>query len=440
MTSRTQLGRLLGALCFAAVMAGMAAGQDEPTAPFPAGPAAIDEALTPADEQPQEPAPDAADAAGDAAPEDGAATTAEQDAATPPAGDEAPADEAAPLDQPASEAEAPATPEARLQQAYELSKTAKTAAELTRMIELCDSALAANLEGQFARYGKQLISWAHNERGEVLAEQGRGEEALADFEKSLQYDSTRWKALHNRAISYALAGLYDQSLADFDATIKLKPNYANAYFNRGELLYDRGEYQQAVEDYSRAIRLAPRDSEAYNSRGHAWYKQGNFDRAVADYNRALQLEPENAAAYVNRGDTYADRGQYGQAASDYRAAIRINPNLGRAYQSTAWLMATCPDERFRHREHAVTAAKKALELDGENYRYLDTLAAAYANAGDYATAAQTVTSAIQQAPPDTAEVYQTRLGEYEANRPWREARGGSRRSTVAQSRRANAGR
>jgi tetratricopeptide (TPR) repeat protein len=354
------------------------------------------------------------------------ASPAAEDGDDSPLSDESGADAVADAPAPAANEEASAvnqrdsSPEKLLGEAYQLSRTANTIEELTRMIELCEQAIAAKPTGAFERYAKQLTSWAYNRRGELEAEGERNDAALADFEKSLEYDNKRWKAFHNRAVSRAMAGEIEAALADFEMTIKLNPSYANAFFNRGELLYDQGRYQEAVDDYSRAIRLAPRDSQAYNSRGHAWYKLGDYDRAIADYSRAIQFDGENAAAYVNRGDAYGDLAQYGRAAADYRNAIRIDPKLGRAFQSAAWLMATCPEPRYLNAEYALTAAKTAIELDGENYRYLDTLAAALANAGQFEEARETMERAIELAPSDIVEVYKARLAKYEAGEPYRD--------------------
>ena len=54
----------------------------------------------------------------------------------------------------------------------------------------------------------------------------------------------------------------------------------------------------------------------------------------------------------------------GRKLPNYRQAIKLSPKLGRAYRGVAWLMATCPEERFRNAELAVASARQALALDG----------------------------------------------------------------------------
>jgi tetratricopeptide (TPR) repeat protein len=218
-----------------------------------------------------------------------------------------------------------------------------------------------------------------------------------------------------------MQGDYERALADFDRTIEIKPDYANARFNRGEIHYEQGEFRRAIDDYNQAIRLSPRDSAAFNSRGHAYYKLKDYRQALRDYTDAIRVDPTNAAAYTNRGDAYADKADFARASSDYRAAIRIDPALGRAYQSAAWLLATCPVDRFRDSKLALEAAQKAIELDGEDdYRYLDTLAAAYANAGDFREARELQSKVVSLAPAAEAERYEERLALYRQDRPYRD--------------------
>jgi tetratricopeptide (TPR) repeat protein len=317
----------------------------------------------------------------------------------------------------------PARPDDLVARAEDLSKTAKTVEQYTEVVSLCDQALADGPSQKWEAYAHKLAAWALNRRGEMRAADGEDAAALEDFEASIRHDSKRWQAIHNRGVSHAMQGQLEAAIADFDLTIKLNPNYANAHFNRGELLYEQGAYEAAINDYNRALRLAPRDSAAYNSRGHAYYKLGNYRQALADYSYAIRLDPQNAAAYTNRGDAYGDLARFEEAARDYRAAIRIDPKLGRAYQSAAWLMATCPREQYRNAQYALMAANKAIELDGEgDYRYLDTLAAAQANAGKFDEAKATEQRVVEMAPPDTIETYKARLALYESGRPYRDTK------------------
>jgi tetratricopeptide (TPR) repeat protein len=312
---------------------------------------------------------------------------------------------------------------------YEQTKVARTAEEFTAIIDQIVAAQQGQLSKANADYFKSLLSWAHNRRGELLIEQidGAGAEqaaklaadALADFEESLKLDGTRWKARLNRGVSYAQAGRLEDAEADMSAVLRTNPQYANAWFNRGEIHYALGQYSQAIADYQRVLQLAPRDFAAVTAIGHAYFVQSQYDSAVSWYDRAVQLQPSSAEALANRGDAYHRRGQWDRAGADYLAALEIDDQLGRAYQSGAWLLATCPIEAYRNPQRAVTAAEKAIELDGDgNYQYLDTLAAAYARAGKFQEARQAIARAIEKAPQSEREVLTRRQSLYAAGRPY----------------------
>ena len=289
---------------------------------------------------------------------------------------------------------------------------------------MCRQARRAKPSEDVAAYADQLAAWAHNRRGEQYAQQavdltGQDQQAkaaefdaqaLADFQAAVELDPKNWKALHNRGVSQALAGQLDDALKDFSRVVELKPDYANAWFNRGEVRADRGEHEQAVADYTQAIRLKPEDLDAHVRRGQAYLQLQKLREALADYDRAVQLAPDEAEPLLDRGDLHRSLGQWQLAAEDYRRAVALDHRSSRAYQRAAWILATCPVDRYRNVDLAVQAAEKALELDGEqDVKYLDTVAAAYANAGQFDKACETLARAIDTSPAD-AETFRTRLG------------------------------
>ncbi|REK17912.1 MAG: tetratricopeptide repeat protein [Planctomycetota bacterium] len=285
---------------------------------------------------------------------------------------------------------------AALQDAFARSKTAESEADYTAIIDLCRRGQEAELSPAYAKYAKQLLGWAYNRRGEARAEAGSDADALADFEKAVEL-SGAWRALHNRGVSYAALGRIEEAMADFDRAIKLNPSYSNAFFNRGELRYRQGDDAGAIEDYTRSLELGSPDAATFNSRGHAYYRMKRFGDALRDYGAAVELDPKNPDPLINRGDAYSDLGQYGEAAEDYRNAVKIAPENARAYQAAAWLMATCPDAHYRDDQLAIDAATRAVELGGETYRNLTTLAAAQASAGKFDEALASQDKAISAA-------------------------------------------
>ena len=325
--------------------------------------------------------------------------------------------------------------EALLRDAHGKTKTAGTREDYEQIVRLCERAKGGQPSATLQKYANELLAWTHNRLGELYAEQAaeltkQGQQAeaaehdakaMSEFQAAVDANPDYWKGCHNRGVSYALQRKFDEAIGDFGRVVKLRPQYANAWFNRGEIYFDLGRYEEALSDYTQVMQLAPDDYDAHVRRGHTYFHLRRFREALTDYDRAAELAPGKVEAVVNRGDANRNLGQWRQAAEDYQKAVGLDSRSGRAYQSVAWLMATCPEEKYRKDKLAVQAAERAVKLDGaEDFKYLDTLAAAYANAGDYEKAQATIAEALKIAPDEHRDALARRLDLYKAEKPYRE--------------------
>ncbi len=123
--------------------------------------------------------------------------------------------------------------------------------------------------------------------------------------------------------------------------------------------------------------------------------------AVIDYDKSLRANPNYAEAYYARGRIGQEIAHYDLAIADYNQALAVNPKLTAAYNALGWLHATCPDEQYRDGSKAFENASKAYQLDGGKYwGYFETLAAAYAESGDFKKAKDNQAKAIELAAAD----------------------------------------
>jgi tetratricopeptide (TPR) repeat protein len=124
----------------------------------------------------------------------------------------------------------------------------------------------------------------------------------------------------------------------------------------------------------------------------------------------------------NRGLALRDLGEFDKALAAYDEAVRLAPNSASAYHNRAWLRATCPDQRFRDGRKALEDAKTACDLHSwKDYRSLTSLAAAYAELGEFNNAIESQRQAIDVAPDADKKKLQPRLELYQAGKPYREA-------------------
>ena len=195
-----------------------------------------------------------------------------------------------------------------------------------------------------------------------------------------------------------------------------------ARVNRGNLFLEEGRYDRAVEDFTSAITVNPLYALVYYNRSLARHFQGKHDIAIEDFNRAITLDSKMYHAFYSRGLSSIGKGQFGSAIKDLSKAIELEPGDAYTYNSLSWLLATVDQGKFRDGKRAVELAKKAVELTGaKESGPLDTLAAAYAEAGDFNSAKGTQKEAILLASEKKEiETYKKRLALYEAGTPYRE--------------------
>jgi tetratricopeptide (TPR) repeat protein len=301
-----------------------------------------------------------------------------------------------------------------LEQAHDLAGTAETEAEYSRVVDACRRVMAHEQQGVAADYAKQLASWALNRRGQLYVKAGRKQDAMLDFQASIRLDAKCWRAIHNRGVLLATSGQYEGAFDDFDRTISINPRYAKAYANRAALLVVAGKLELAHRDYEQAAQLDPELVTAHRGLAKVSHQLGDLNEALAHYDNAVLLAPDDAYTVTRRADLLTELGHYAAAADEYEHALALNPRSTAANRSSAWLLATCPDEAIRQPGLAVRRAEAALQLEAEpSAESFDALAAALASRGDFRGAVTTVRRAIQLAPDAERGTYQQRLAMYQ---------------------------
>jgi tetratricopeptide (TPR) repeat protein len=180
-------------------------------------------------------------------------------------------------------------------------------------------------------------------------------------------------------------------------------------------------YDKAIADCDEAIDLGCRDPLARIYRGLAWREKKEYDKAIADYSEVIRLDPQNAFAYFARASAWTEKQEYAKADADLAAALRLDPQNPVTCNGRAWTWATCPDAKFRNGQKAVEAATKACELtDWSEAGIIDTLAAAYAEIGEFAQALKWQTRAIElETDTKNKEEFVARFKLYQAKKPYR---------------------
>ncbi|MEZ6066871.1 MAG: tetratricopeptide repeat protein [Planctomycetaceae bacterium] len=257
-------------------------------------------------------------------------------------------------------------------------------------------ALPAALQSLNEQISKQPNGPLHHYRGIVNSELGRAEPALQDFAEAIKLGVDSASVYLNRGLAWQRSGHRANALDDFNKAIGKDANDPQAYFNRGVLHIEMEQPKEAMLDFNAAIRADPKFAEAYNNRGLLLQERGDLADALANFNHAIKLRPRFPAALTNRAFLHQEQGEWAEAIEDYAAALKMAPDSHPTLNDLAWVLATCPQRDDRNGEFAMRYAERANELTGGRLPdYLDTLAAALAEAGDFDRAVTVATQAIE---------------------------------------------
>ncbi|WP_035827939.1 tetratricopeptide repeat protein, partial [Crocosphaera watsonii] len=105
------------------------------------------------------------------------------------------------------------------------------------------------------------------------------QEAIKDFDKAIESDNILAYAL--RASAYLTLNNYEAALADMNKSLEFQPGEAYRYGLRGMIYRGMKNYSQALVDQTKAIELEPNNAEHYDARHYTHWFMGNIPEASA---------------------------------------------------------------------------------------------------------------------------------------------------------------
>jgi tetratricopeptide (TPR) repeat protein len=277
-----------------------------------------------------------------------------------------------------------------------------------------------------------------------------------------------------RAVLHQANGDTEKATADLDKAIAMSPRDPRTLILRATVALDRDDVKAAKADFRAAATIAPQimaADQGIELRLQIALKENRMadaindakllmDRQPRDPFRRLRLAslysidqrprkaiellsnlleeiPENVSALRSRGDAWLSVGDHAKAIADYESAIaaigkvtlesstesEIDEAAG-LYNNLAWVLATSPKDDVRSGSRSVELAELSAGLTKyEAPHILSTLAAAYAENGDFENARKWAEKAVELAVDEghnQLQQLQQELDAYKENKPWRE--------------------
>ena len=260
--------------------------------------------------------------------------------------------------------------------------------------------------------------------GKTLLEKGKVDEAMVHFQKALQIKPDYAEARNGLGNALLQKGNVDEAVVQYLKALQIKPDLAEAHNNLGAALFQQGKVDEAIAQYQRALQINPDLADVQNNLGSALSQQGKVDEAIVHFQKALRIKPDLAEACYNLGNAFRLKGRMDEAIADYQKALQIKPGYVEALNNLAWVLATCPQASLRNGSQAVELAERANQLTGGgNPIVLGTLAAAYAEIGQFPKAVKIAQRALQLAETQSntalAEAIRSQLKLYQTGLPFR---------------------
>ena len=162
-------------------------------------------------------------------------------------------------------------------------------------------------------------------------------------------------------VSVAAEGRFDEAIEYYRKSLRIAPTYCDALFNLGNALAAKGRYKESIEPYQACLKLKPWYFEAYNNLGSAFIKLGRREEAAEEYRQALGLQPDQVRVRENLAMLLLNRKSYAEAAEQYRLTVAEEPKNPRLHYYLGLALAS--EERW---EPAIEQFETTLRLGPED--------------------------------------------------------------------------
>ena len=221
-------------------------------------------------------------------------------------------------------------------------------------------------------------------------------------------------------------GDFDGALIQYRATIRLNPKSYQAYSNIGKILFAQGRPAEALDYCAQAVQTNPGRATLRNNLGIVLAELGRYNEATDEFANAVKLNSDYAAPQFQTGKVRLKQGRDAEALPYFQAALQIEPNNYAMLIFVARVLAADENLPGRNGAEAVALAARVNRMTAQPQPVaLDTLAMAWAEAGDFDQAQQFQQQAIGlvEAAGQNADAaaLQQRLELYKNHQPWRES-------------------
>jgi tetratricopeptide (TPR) repeat protein len=257
-----------------------------------------------------------------------------------------------------------------------------------------------------------------------LGELGHDEEAIKEGERAVELNPTSSAAHLDLAISVRRSDL-ERAIAEARRAIQLGPENFSGYQFLMNCFFESHRYNEAADLGREWLAVAPYDAAAHSALGSALAENGDPVSAAPQLGYVMMLRPEVERTHAQLRRILISLAKEPDGLPRLREIAANAPDSPRMLDELAWLLATYPDSKSRDGTEAVRLAEHACDLTERRIpALLDTLAAAYAEAGNFPRAISAADEALNRARSsgdnDAVKLSESILASLRNNLPYRQ--------------------
>jgi tetratricopeptide (TPR) repeat protein len=181
-------------------------------------------------------------------------------------------------------------------------------------------------------------SGLHVNLGVALHDQGKVEEAIAEYREALRIDPLYTSPRCNLVDCLIKLGKREEAEAVAREGIRLQPNEAAFHHNLGNALGQLDKWEEAISEYRESLRLDPKLASADTALAVDLFKHGKRDESLAKFREIVRMNPESAESHYNLGVTLGMLGRIDEALAEYRETLRLKPDHQQALVNLAGIL------------------------------------------------------------------------------------------------------
>lgn len=167
---------------------------------------------------------------------------------------------------------------------------------------------------------------AHSNRGNILVELGRFEDALLAYKTAVALQPDYAEAYSNQGNTLQALGRYEEAFSCYDQAVKLDENCAQAFYGVALIFLLRKNYDYALGCCNQAIKINPQYEVALILKGKILYEVKDYLNSLAAYDEALLINPESSATWILKASVYSEMKQFEAAEIAFNRALVISPD------------------------------------------------------------------------------------------------------------------